>query len=166
MFGQGPGYSTLQGTFARPAALLDCSIRGQNPSIHHQRSRLYARAAIEEQSSRPLRQQLTALFSAAALLASGLSTAGMQQVEFGIAAHVCTELHCHCRSQLCTRQRPYISELAQHLRLRHTYTSAATVCVLYRMYHRASQQSCQQACCSSHWSQTAMFTVNIATSTS
>ncbi len=49
------------------------------------------------------------------------------------AAHVCTELHFHCRSQLCPRQRPYISELAQRLRMRHTYASAATVCVLYRI---------------------------------
>ena len=165
MYRQGPGYSTLQGTFARPAALLDCRVRVHDPAFHHQRSRLYTRAAIEEQSSRPLRQQLTALFSAAALLASGLS-AGAQQAEFGNAAHVCTELHCHCRSQLCPRQQPYISELAQRLRLRQTYTSAATVCVLYRVYHRAPQQSCQQACCSSHWSQKTMSTVNIATSTS
>ena len=90
MFRQGPGHSTMQGTVARPAALLDCNTRGHKPSIHRQRTRLYVRAATEEQSSHPLRQKLTALFSAAALLASGLSTAGMQQVALGIVAHICT----------------------------------------------------------------------------
>ncbi|KAL0042889.1 hypothetical protein WJX79_002809 [Trebouxia sp. C0005] len=69
-------YCTSRGTFARPAPLLDCRTRGRHPSVHHQRSRLCARGAMEEQSSLPLRQQFTALFSAAALLAPGLSTAG------------------------------------------------------------------------------------------
>lgn len=73
---------------------------------------------------------------------------------------------CRCRSQLCPRKRSYTSELAQSLQLRHPCTSAATVCVLHRSCHRASQQKCQQACCSSHWSQTAMFAVNIKIFTS
>ncbi len=78
MFQQGLGSSTLHGMFARPAPLLNCSPCRHPPSFHHQRKRLCARAAMEEQNSRPLQQQLTALFSAAALLASDLATAGMQ----------------------------------------------------------------------------------------
>jgi len=85
MFQQGLGYSTSHGMFARPAPLLDCSTCRHPPSGYHQRSRLRARAAMEEQSLRPLQQQLTALFSAAALLASDLSTAGMQ-VAFGMCS--------------------------------------------------------------------------------
>jgi hypothetical protein len=82
MFQQGLGYSTLHGMFA---PLVDCSTCRHPPSVHHQRNRLCARAAVEEQISRPLQQQLTALFSAAALLASDLSMAGMQ-VAFGMCS--------------------------------------------------------------------------------
>lgn len=80
------GCSTRKGTFAAvlpPATRLNSSIHRQPRHPHHG---LVMCAAVKEQNSRPLRQQVTALFSAAALLASGLSTAGLQKVVFGMGS--------------------------------------------------------------------------------